>query len=102
MKNTLRACLVAVALATLLHAGLGFSPASMSAQQQGAAGGQGPGGGGRAGGAQPEVRVPSVSKRPTGANLGTIRAGAQDNAIWFGWRVAMPISAIKGQTFSDV
>jgi type 1 glutamine amidotransferase/sugar phosphate isomerase/epimerase len=30
-----------------------------------------------------------------------IRAGASDNNIWFGWRVAMPSTAIKGLTFSD-
>ena len=46
--------------------------------------------------------VPSISKRPTGSSLGTIRAGAQDNNIWFGWRVAMPANAIKGMTFSEV
>src|SRR5262245_59980528 len=46
--------------------------------------------------------VPSISKRPTGSSLGTIRAGAQDNNIWFGWRVSMPTNAIKGQTFSEV
>ena len=45
--------------------------------------------------------VPSISKRPTGSSLGTIRAGAQDNNIWFGWRVAMPSNAIKGLTFSE-
>src|SRR4029077_9495016 len=27
---------------------------------------------------------------------------AQDNNIWFGWRVAMPTNAIKGLTFSEV
>src|SRR4051794_9119330 len=57
---------------------------------------------GRGAGAAPAPPpVPSVSKRPTGSSLGTIRAGAQDNNIWFGWRVAMPANAIKGMTFSE-
>jgi uncharacterized protein len=61
--------------------------------------GQGAGrGGGRGAGQAP---VPSVSKRPNGASLGTIRAGAGDNNIWFGWRVAMPSAAITGLTFSE-
>jgi type 1 glutamine amidotransferase/sugar phosphate isomerase/epimerase len=45
--------------------------------------------------------VPSISERPTGSSLGTIRAGAGDNNIWFGWRVAMPSTAIRGLTFSQ-
>ncbi len=45
--------------------------------------------------------VPSVSKRPPGSSLGMIRAGAQDNNIWFGWRVGTPATAIKGQTLSE-
>jgi len=49
----------------------------------------------------PPAPVPSVSKRPTGSSLGTIRAGAQDNNIWFGGRVAIPANAIKGMTFSE-
>jgi type 1 glutamine amidotransferase len=45
--------------------------------------------------------VPSISERPTGSSLGTIRAGAQDNNIWFGWRVATPSTGIRGLTFSQ-
>jgi type 1 glutamine amidotransferase/sugar phosphate isomerase/epimerase len=45
--------------------------------------------------------VPSVSKRPNGGGLATIRMGAQDNAMWFGWRVAAPTAALRGLTFSD-
>src|SRR5688500_15363448 len=45
--------------------------------------------------------VPSVSKRPNGGGLATIRMGAQDNKMWFGWRVAAPMSALRGMTFSD-
>jgi len=47
-------------------------------------------------------QVPSISQRPSGASLGTIRIGAADNNIWFGWRVAMPANAIKGMTLSEV
>ena len=47
-------------------------------------------------------QIPSISQRPSGASLGTIRIGAADNNIWFGWRVAMPANAIKGMTLSDV
>ena len=45
--------------------------------------------------------VPSISQRPTGSSLGTIRGGAQDNNIWFGWRVGMPSDAIRGLTLSE-
>ena len=64
--------------------------------------GQGGGRGGRGGGAaaQPPP-VPSVSKRPNGGGLATIRMGAPDNNMWFGWRVATPTAALKGMTFSD-
>ena len=39
--------------------------------------------------------VPSISQRPTGSSLGTIRVGASDNNIWFGWRVGVPTAALK-------
>jgi type 1 glutamine amidotransferase len=45
--------------------------------------------------------VPSISMRPNGASLGTIRVGASDNNIWFGWRVGVPTSALKPMTISD-
>lgn len=45
--------------------------------------------------------VPSVSKRPNGGGLVTIRMGAQDNNMWFGWRVAAPTASLPGLTFSD-
>ena len=45
--------------------------------------------------------VPSVSKRPNGGGLATIRMGAPDNTMWFGWRVAAPMASLKGLTFSD-
>ena len=54
------------------------------------------------GAAQPQTpQVPSISQRPTGSSLGTIRVGAADNNIWFGWRVAIAASAFKPLTFSD-
>jgi len=53
------------------------------------------------GAAQPPPQVPSISQRPTGSSLGTIRAGAADNTIWFGWRVAIPVSAFRQLTLSD-
>ncbi|MET0214848.1 MAG: ThuA domain-containing protein [Vicinamibacterales bacterium] len=58
----------------------------------------------RAGSQQPSTpppSIPSISKRPTGTSLGTIRVGAADANIWFGWRVGMPSTAIRGLTFSD-
>src|SRR5947209_11138639 len=64
--------------------------------------GRGDGQGGR--GTAPQQAAPavaSISQRPTGSSLGTIRVGAADNSIWFGWRVAMPATSIKPLTFSD-
>ncbi len=73
------------------------------AQQAPAPAGQGQGGrGGRGGGGAAQApQVPSVSKRPNGGGLATIRMGAPDNNMWFGWRVAMPTAALKGMNFSD-
>jgi type 1 glutamine amidotransferase len=52
--------------------------------------------------AQPQTpNVPSISQRPQGGGLILIRAGAQDNNIWFGWRVAMSVSALKPLTMSE-
>src|SRR4051812_1510480 len=98
MTNRIYAVVALVALGTF----------AAGAQQPPPAGAAGQGRGGRQGapGAPATTPapppVPSISKRPTGASLGTIRAGAQDNNIWFGWRVAMPTNAIKGMTFSEV
>src|SRR5690349_20593023 len=50
--------------------------------------------------AQQAPQVPSVSKRPNGGGLATIRMGAPDNTMWFGWRVAAPMASLKGMTFS--
>ncbi len=51
--------------------------------------------------AQQAPPVPSVSRRPNGGGLATIRMGAGDNNMWFGWRVAAPMASLKGMTFSD-
>ena len=58
-------------------------------------------GGGRGGAAPQPPPVPSVSKRPNGGGLATIRMGASDTKMWFGWRVALPTAAFRGLTFSD-
>jgi len=100
MTNRLYAVIAVVALGTFVAGAQQAPPTGAGGQT---AGGQGRGG--RQGGAPPPAaapQVPLVSKRPTGASLGTIRAGASDNNIWFGWRVAMPTNAIKGMTFSEV
>lgn len=52
--------------------------------------------------AQQPPPVPSISQRPTGSSLGTIRVGASDNNIWFGWRVGIPSTSIRGLSFSEV
>jgi uncharacterized protein len=70
-------------------------PAAPAGQGQGARGGRG----GAAAAQAPQV--PSVSKRPNGGGLATIRMGAPDTNMWFGWRVAAPTAALKGMTFSD-
>jgi sugar phosphate isomerase/epimerase/type 1 glutamine amidotransferase len=49
---------------------------------------------------QAPPQVPSVSQRPTGSSLSTIRGGASDDKIWFGWRVGVPSTAIAGLTLS--
>ncbi len=51
--------------------------------------------------AQNAPPVPNLSLRPTGSSLGTIRAGAADNNIWFGWRVGIPTADFKQLTFSE-
>jgi type 1 glutamine amidotransferase len=67
--------------------------------RQGQGGGRGRGAGSEA--AQPLQPVPSVSKRPNGGGLATIRMGAPDSSMWFGWRVSLPTAALRGSTFSD-
>src|SRR5215469_18518651 len=66
--------------------------------QQNPPAGQGKGGGGQ-GKAAPAI--PNLSLRPTGASLGTIRVGAADEKIWFGWRVGIPATDFKQLTFAE-
>jgi type 1 glutamine amidotransferase len=95
MKARVSAVIFCVAVVT---SAINFAQQSAGAPPAGQ--GQGGGRGGRGGG-QPAPQVPSVSKRPNGGGLATIRMGAPDNNMWFGWRVAMPTSALKGMTFSE-
>lgn len=74
---------------------------TLAAQQLPASGGQGRGRGASGAAAQAAQPVPSVSKRPNGGGLATIRMGAPDNTMWFGWRVSLPTAALRGLTFSD-
>ena len=46
--------------------------------------------------------VPNLSQRASGSSLGTIRVGAADNNIWFGWKVAIPAPHFRSSTFSEV
>jgi len=52
-------------------------------------------------GAQNTPPAGAASVRPPGSSLGTIRLGAQDEKIWFGWHVGIPATAFRGLTFSD-
>ena len=52
-------------------------------------------------GAQNNPPAGAASVRPPGSSLGTIRLGAQDEKIWFGWHVGIPATAFRGLTFSD-
>jgi len=68
--------------------------------QQPPPGGQARGGPGGRGPAPPPV-IPNLSERPTGNSLGTIRGGASDNNIWFGWRVGIPAAEFRQLTLSE-
>jgi type 1 glutamine amidotransferase len=81
---------------------LAMAAATVGFAQQGPAAPAGQGQAGGRGGAPAQAPpVPSVSKRPNGGGLATIRMGAPDNAMWFGWRVAAPMASLRGLTFSD-
>jgi hypothetical protein len=71
------------------------------AQQTPPADGQAQGGSGGRGGGQTGPAIANLSLRPTGSSLGTIRVGAADNKIWFGWHVAIPASDFHQLTFSE-
>ncbi|HTS28998.1 MAG TPA: ThuA domain-containing protein [Bryobacteraceae bacterium] len=58
-------------------------------------------GGGTKGGGPNGPAIPNLSQRPTGASLGTIRVGAADNNIWFGWHIGINTADFKQLTFAD-
>jgi type 1 glutamine amidotransferase/sugar phosphate isomerase/epimerase len=95
MQHTIRAAVLMIALT-------GFSGLAQQPPPAGTGAGRG-GAEGQGRGAQPPGQQPvaSISQRPNGTSLGTIRVGAADNNMWFGWRVAVPSTAIKGLTFSE-
>ena len=66
---------------------------------QGKGGGQTKAGGAGRGGNAPAIA--SLSQRPTGSSLGTIRVGAADDKIWFGWHVGLATADFKQLTFAD-
>src|SRR5215831_7860299 len=80
-----------------------FAGAALICAQQQNPGGSGRGQGGGRGGTQANgPAVANLSQRPSGSSLGTIRVGAPDNNIWFGWNVAIPAAEFKQLTFSEV
>ena len=92
--------LVAIFASALALSTVGFgqqAPAAPAGQGQGQGRGRGVGGAP----AQAAAQVPSVSKRPNGGGLATIRMGAPDATMWFGWRVSLATAALRGLTFSD-
>ena len=68
---------------------------------QGKGGGAGRGAGGGRGAGQNGPTIPNLSQRPTGASLGTIRIGAADNNIWFGWHVGIASTDFKQLTLAE-
>jgi type 1 glutamine amidotransferase/sugar phosphate isomerase/epimerase len=92
MKKATCAFILAMAVAT---AGLAQQTPPENGPGRGGAGGRG-GRGGQAGPA-----IPNLSQRPTGASLGTIRVGAADEKIWFGWHVGVPAADFKQLTFAE-
>src|SRR5215475_4553288 len=80
-----------------------LASAAIAIAQTSAPPAQAPQGGGRGGrgSGQGVPAVASLSKRPSGSSLGTIRVGAADNNIWFGWRVGIPTAAFKQLTWSE-
>jgi len=98
MTTRLHTIFVVLALGTITAlAQQGQAPGGRASGEPPARGGGG--GQGRGGGAPNQV--PSISRRPAGAELSTIRVAAENNNLWFGWRVAMPAAAIKNLTFSE-
>ena len=99
MNFRFRTVIVMLALSTI--AGFAQQAPQPAPGGQGQGGGRGGRGGGGGGAAAQAPQVPSVSRRPNGGGLATIRMGAPDNNMWFGWRVALPTAAFRGMTFSE-
>ncbi len=101
---TKKACVVVtvVVLGTFAACAQQGAPTASQAGQS-PAGQTGEGRGGRQGGGSGSAaQVPSISKKPVGSELATIRVAAENKDLWFGWRVAIPTDAIKGTTtFSE-
>ena len=95
MMRSIRASVVVIVLAA--PAGVAQQAPPPGSGTAGRGGGEGQGRGGQA--AAPQI--PSISQRPPGGGLSAIRVGAADNNMWFGWRVGIPSTAIKGLTFSE-
>jgi type 1 glutamine amidotransferase/sugar phosphate isomerase/epimerase len=76
--------------------------AAVIAQQTPPAGAGGRGRGGAGGRGGPNVpAIPNLSQRPTGASLGTIRVGAADEKIWFGWHVGISSADFRQLTLAE-
>ena len=97
MNRIVMALSIGAVLQVSAAAGQPVPPAAATAGQGGQSG---QGGQGAAPNQPPPVQV--ISRRPPAAVLGTIRGGAADGTIWFGWRVSMPSTAIAGATLSNV
>src|SRR4029453_18972134 len=93
MSRMTRALTMVMAMSSFVAIARQEPPAASAGQAES-------GRGGRSGGPQPPP-VPSISQRPTGSSLGTIRLGAADGNIWFGWRVAIPAAVFGQLTFSE-
>ena len=99
MTNRRHAIIAMVALGSI--AAFAQVPQQVPPAAPGGGAGAGQGRGGRQGGpAAPQVA--SISRRPAGAELSTIRVAAQNNDVWFGWRVGIPATSMKGMTFSEL
>ncbi|MGE0406632.1 MAG: ThuA domain-containing protein [Candidatus Korobacteraceae bacterium] len=64
-------------------------------------GARGRGGAAGAQAAQPATPAGSASVRPSGSDLGTIRLGAANETIWFGWQIGIPARAFSRLTFTE-
>jgi len=49
----------------------------------------------------PAVPVAGSASIRTNGTLGTIRLGAADDGVWFGWNVGIPAAAFRKLAFSE-